>query len=418
MQNLLSFKFLTVIGARPQIIKAAALSRAIRQNNESKLDTTVNEIILHTGQHYDQNMSEVFFKEMGIPAANINLAVGSGMHGEQTAKMISGIEKVILRENPDMVVLYGDTNSTLAGAITASKLHVPVAHIEAGLRSFNKSMPEEINRIVCDHSSTLLFSPTLAGVENLKKEGFKNIGGATFNREDFNFREISIDNPAVIHTGDIMFDNSLYFSDLAAERIDALKVRYGEKFVLATVHRDSNTDNPNRLNSIFEALVNISLNNLINIVVPLHPRTLKLLKANLNADTYSKLKFEESNLSPKDSEKLADKHSVVIIPPASFLEMTALENASDMIITDSGGVQKEAFFFGKPSLILRSETEWVEIVECGAALLVDARREKILEGYSHFKALRPSFPHIFGNGAAANQILAHIIEYLSAKNIK
>ena len=250
-------KIVTIIGARPQIIKAAALSRAIKNNFSNEIE----EIIVHTGQHYDQNMSQVFFDELGIPAPNYNLGVGSGKHGEQTAKMIEGIEEILLKENPDYLVVYGDTNSTLAGAIAASKIHIPIVHIEAGLRSFNKAMPEEINRICCDHCSTMLFSPTTTGYKNLINEGF--------NQE--NKKPFTIDNPGIYHCGDVMYDNSLYFSSIANSQHPIANSQY----ILCTIHRNNNTDEPERLSAIVRALLRLSKEE--EIIIPLHPRTKKLL---------------------------------------------------------------------------------------------------------------------------------------------
>ena len=375
-------KIVTVIGARPQIIKAAALSRAI----ETHYADQIKEVIVHTGQHYDDNMSQVFFDELGIPHPDYNLHVGSASHGVQTARMTEGIEEVLIKERPDFIVLYGDTNSTLAGAIAASKLHIPVAHIEAGLRSFNKAMPEEINRIVCDHCSTLLFSPTLAGVENLKREGFPMS----------NDRPFTIDNPKVYHCGDIMYDNSLHFAQIAEAKAQTIKTLglEGKPFILATVHRDSNTDQPERLNAIFSAILRLSERT--QVVLPLHPRTAKLLKTHLAA---------------KRQAQLFNSPDIKIIPPASFLEMTALERNARLIMTDSGGVQKEAYFFKKPSIILRPETEWVEIVETGNAILTDADEQRIMEAWNRFES-QPSaiFPEIFGDGKAAEFIIQQLIQ--------
>ena len=375
-------KIVTVIGARPQIIKAAALSRAI----ETHYADQIKEVIVHTGQHYDDNMSQVFFDELGIPHPDYNLHVGSASHGVQTARMTEGIEEVLIKERPDFIVLYGDTNSTLAGAIAASKLHIPVAHIEAGLRSFNKAMPEEINRIVCDHCSTLLFSPTLAGVENLKREGFPMS----------NDRPFTIDNPKVYHCGDIMYDNSLHFAQIAEAKAQTIKTLglEGKPFILATVHRDSNTDQPERLNAIFSAILRLSERT--QVVLPLHPRTAKLLKTHLAA---------------KRQAQLFNSPDIKIIPPVSFLEMTALERNARLIMTDSGGVQKEAYFFKKPSIILRPETEWVEIVETGNAILTDADEQRIMEAWNRFES-QPSaiFPEIFGDGKAAEFIIQQLIQ--------
>ena len=375
-------KIVTIIGARPQIIKAAALSRAIIKFYHNKIE----EVIVHTGQHYDENMSQVFFDELSIPHPNYNLNVGSGSHGQQTAKMLEGIEEILIKENPDFIVLYGDTNSTLAGAIAAAKLHIPITHIEAGLRSFNKKMPEEINRITCDHCATLLFSPTKTGFNNLIREGFN----------PNNTKPYNADNPKIYHCGDVMYDNSKYFATIAREKVDIInRLNLNEKpFILATIHRDNNTDQTERLTSIIEALVEIADNN--KIVLPLHPRTKKLV---------------EQNLDEKTKTKLYQCKNIQLIEPVSFLEMIELERNAEMIITDSGGVQKEAFFFMKPCIILRHETEWTEIVEAGTAILADANKDLIIESYNTFKAEPPRhYPYIFGDGHAAEFILEKMIE--------
>jgi UDP-GlcNAc3NAcA epimerase len=377
-------KIVTIIGARPQIIKAAALSRAIRL----KFSDEINEVIVHTGQHYDENMSQVFFDELEIPRPHYNLQVGSASHGVQTARMIEGIEQILMVEKPDFIVLYGDTNSTLAGAVSASKMHIPVAHIEAGLRSFNKSMPEEINRILCDHCSTLLFSPTKTGYNNLLNEGFKSDNLAPYNA----------DNPAVYHCGDVMYDNSLYFGRLSDSKCCFLKENNLDpnRFILCTIHRDNNTDQPERLNSIFRALLEISRQSNQKIFIPLHPRTSKLLAKNLQTEVHA---------------ALMSSASIVIAPPASFIEMIQLEKNASVIITDSGGVQKEAYFFDKPCIILRPETEWKEIVEAGTAIIADAEEAAIIAAWKHFFEFPPkNFPKIFGDGNAAEFIIAEIIK--------
>ncbi len=375
-------KIVTIIGARPQIIKAAALSRAIKTHYANE----IQEIIVHTGQHYDDNMSAVFFDELGIPRPDYNLHVGSASHGVQTARMTEGIEGILLKEQPDFIVLYGDTNSTLAGAVAAAKIHIPIAHVEAGLRSFNKAMPEEINRIVCDHCATLLFSPTQAGVENLQREGF------ALNNEP----PYTIDNPKVYHCGDIMYDNSLYFAEIAETKTNIIN-KLGLKdrpFILATIHRDTNTDQPERLNAIFMALIQLSEE--CPIVLPLHPRTSKLLKTNLDEDLQKQI-FNNTNIS--------------LIPPVSFLEMIALERHASLVMTDSGGVQKEAYFFKKPCIILRPETEWIEIVQTGNAILADANESRIMQAWQHFKDNPPTkFPEIFGDGHAAEFILNEMLQ--------
>ncbi|MEA3505430.1 MAG: UDP-N-acetylglucosamine 2-epimerase (non-hydrolyzing) [Bacteroidota bacterium] len=370
----------TIIGARPQIIKASAISRAIRNGFSKQL----KEIIIHTGQHYDANMSEIFFEELEIPHPNYNLDVRSGSHGAQTAKMIEGIENILLKENPDALLVYGDTNSTLAGAIAASKIHVPVIHIEAGLRSYNKSMPEEINRIMCDHVSTLLFSPTRQGYNNLLKEGFNMMAQHPY----------SADNPKIYHCGDIMLDNSLHFAGIAESKSNILNKHDLTKgnFILGTIHRDNNTDIPERLTEIFNALLQIAEKG-ETIILPLHPRTSSKIK---------------SLLKKEMQKNIANNANIKIVEPASFLDMIMLEKNCKMIITDSGGVQKEAYFFKKPSLILRSETEWTEILENNAAVLTDADSEKIISGYLSMTEADIQFPEIFGDGKAAEFICSEI----------
>jgi UDP-GlcNAc3NAcA epimerase len=379
-------KIITIIGARPQIIKSSALSRAIRLSFSTKIE----EVIVHTGQHYDENMSSVFFDEMEIPKPNYNLNVGSGSHGLQTAKMLEGLEKIYQEENPDAVVIYGDTNSTLAGAIAAAKIHIPIVHIEAGLRSFNKSMPEEINRITADHMSTLLFSPTKSGIANLLKEGFS--------------KEIkpqpTIDTPNVYLCGDIMYDNTLYFSDFSAKKsniINELNLT-SNNYVLCTIHRDSNTDQAHNINSIFKALTEIQKSSGLKIVLPLHPRT----------------KAKMAELLDKDlKEKIDSNSEIIILPPTGFLDIIALESNARIIITDSGGLQKEAYFVQKPCVILREQTEWIEIVENGNAVLAGANYEKIISAFDELMTKNKfTFPPFYGNGNAANFICTKILEDL------
>jgi len=377
-------KLLTVIGARPQIIKAAALSRAINIHFPNQ----IQEVILHTGQHYDTNMSDVFFREMGIPAPVYQLDVGSGIHGAQTARMIEGIEQTLLIEKPDFVVLYGDTNSTLAGSIAASKLHIPIVHIEAGLRSFNKRMPEEINRIVCDHTSTLLFTPTTTGYTNLIREGFTKDTKAPY----------TIDNPCIFHCGDVMYDNSIYFAGIAEKSSTILHDYHLTKnnYILATIHRDNNTDDASRLNNLFAAIYHISEEENTNVIIPLHPRTNNLLEKTLEKALY---------------KNVIESRYIQVIQPVSFFDMIALEKNSMIIMTDSGGVQKEAYFYQKPSIILRHETEWTEIIEHDCGKLGDADITKIIDAFHYFKNKKHgSFPAVFGNGKAAEFIGKKIIE--------
>lgn len=368
-------RLLTVIGARPQIIKAAAISRAIKNGFSDRIE----ERILHTGQHYDANMSQIFFEELDIPAPHYNLGVGSGCHGEQTAKMIDGIEKVLRAEHFDGIILYGDTNSTLAGAVAAAKMQVPVFHIEAGLRSFNMTMPEEQNRIVCDHLSSILFAPTQTAVNNLTKEGLTSSKAL--------FRDGK--GQLVMNSGDVMYDNALYFSGLAEQKSTILcdcGVSPGN-YILATIHRDFNTDDPQRIGSIFDALSTIADKNEISVILPLHPRTRKCLP-----DGFSK--------------------RIQIIPPASFFDILILEKNARVVMTDSGGVQKEAFFFERPCVILRPETEWVEIVDNGAGILADADYDRIISAFDLLSSKDVIFPPLFGDAHAAERVLSTIQEYI------
>jgi len=379
-------KILTVIGARPQIIKASALSRAI----ETHFSDQIEQLLVHTGQHYDENMSNVFFDELGIPLPDFNLKVGSSSHAVQTAKIMEGIEGLILTEKPHAILVYGDTNSTIAAALAASKLEIPVIHVEAGLRSFNKSMPEEINRILCDHVSTMLFCPTETAIKNLSKEGFHLAEN----------EKATIDSPIVFACGDIMYDNSLHFSEVSAQKSAVLSENelQADNFILVTIHRNANTDDKNNLNAIFNALLKVQLDSGLDIVLPLHPRTKKMM---------------ETLLDEHLKQKIADNKHFKIIPPAGFLDIIALEKNARLIITDSGGLQKEAFFFHKPCVILRPETEWVEIVNNGNALLADADEERIVS--ASFQLLNKkdfTFPPIFGDGKSALFIAQKIIEKL------
>jgi UDP-GlcNAc3NAcA epimerase len=377
-------KLINIVGARPQIIKASAISRAIRKHYSKD----ISEIIVHTGQHYDKEMSDVFFDELEIHKPHYNLGVGSARHGRQTAMMITGIEDVLFDEKPDCVLLYGDTNSTLAGAVAASKLHYPVIHIEAGLRSFNKTMPEELNRIISDHSSTLLFAPTNAAFKNLIGEGFKPENSPPY----------TIDNPKIYLTGDIMYDNTLFFAGLAEKKkstfLEQLSLVRNE-YALVTIHRDSNTDDIVVLNEILVTLKALAEEKNIVLVMPLHPRTIVSLK--------TKLKSLYDDLTHCDHIK--------IIPPVSFLEMILLEKNCRLIITDSGGVQKESHFFKKPCIVLRKETEWIELVNNGTAKLVGADPERIRFEFLNFVDLMIplDYPGFYGDGKTAEFILNEIL---------
>ena len=344
-------KILTVVGARPQFIKAAAVSNIIRKNHE--------EILVHTGQHYDANMSEIFFEELGIPRPNYNLEIGSGNHGKQTGNMLIALEDIYLKEKPDLVLVYGDTNSTLAGALCASKLLIPVAHVEAGLRSFNMSMPEEQNRILTDHISRILFVPTESAEKNLKREGIEK---------------------GVFNVGDVMFDATLHFKGLAEQKskiVDKLNLDRGQ-YVLATIHRAENTNDPKRLKGIIEALNECGK----KVVLPLHPRTKKYI--------------EEYGFSLNNN--------IEIIEPIGPLDMINLEMNAEKIVTDSGGVQKEAFFMAKPCITMRDETEWIETVENGWNVIVGTDKEKIVDSILNFYPTKEQ-QKIFGNGNSSELIL-------------
>ncbi len=380
-------KIITIIGARPQIIKASAFSRAVKNHFHDQIE----EILVHTGQHYDVNMSDVFFNEMGIPQPQYNLAVGSGSHGAQTGKMIEGLESIFLSEKPDAVLVYGDTNSTIAGALAATKIHIPVIHVEAGLRSFNKSMPEEINRISCDHMSTLLFTPTQTGLTNLSKEGF----------EITPTKKATLDHPGVYLCGDVMYDNSLYFSEVSSLKstiLSDLKIQPNE-YILSTIHRDSNTDIAENLENIFRGLLTVAKESNLTVILPLHPRTKSKLESTLSKELYN---------------QVIENDIIKIIPPAGFLDIIALEKNARLIITDSGGLQKEAYFFKKPCLILRPQTEWIEIVENGNAELVGADFSKIVTGGKRLLGREDyTYPSLYGDGKAAEFIGTKILETLS-----
>jgi len=405
-------KIVHIVGARPQFIKMAAVSRAVAEyNQEHGSDQLIQELIVHTGQHYDYELSEIVFDELHIPKPDYNLGVGSGNHGEQTGEMLKQIEQVLLKERPDVVLVYGDTNSTLAGALAATKLYIPVAHVEAGLRSFNRRMPEEINRVLTDHVSTILFCPTETAVRNLKREGFSNIeqDGSLVPIEASKIGlKCSPDNPLVINVGDVMFDSVLYNLKLAEQRstiLDQLHLKPNElnkpnepnelmDYALATVHRAENADDPARVKAIFKALSEIAAK--VPVVTPLHPRTRKALHRS----------FSDHELRTMNSR-------LTIIKPVSYLDMLLLEKNAKLVLTDSGGVQKEAFILRVPCVTLREETEWTETVETGWNLLVGADKDNILGAAEHFKAFKPLEPEIdlYGDGNAGERIIMIISSY-------
>ncbi len=380
-------KIVTIVGARPQFIKAATVSRAIKEHNNKISNSLfqITEVLVHTGQHYDQNMSAVFFSQLEIPDPNVNLGVGSGPHGWQTAEMLTQIEKVLEVEKPDWVIVYGDTNSTLAGALAAAKMHIPVAHIEAGLRSFNRRMPEEINRLLADHISSLLFCPSQKAVDNLHDEGIEN------KARRGNMSHITKNMPAagpllpqrVVFVGDVMFDSVLYYSKLAQKKSNILeKLNLKPKhYALATVHRPENTDNPKNLESIFSAFQQMAQNGL-KVVVPMHPRTQKIL--------------DRQGILFKDVQNIA---------PVSYLDMLLLEKYAQIILTDSGGIQKEAYWFKVPCVTLRHETEWVETVDAGYNVLTGSECSIIMKAVEEKNNQLQSQELFYGNGMAASKIV-------------
>ena len=384
-------KILTILGARPQFIKAGSISREIAKYKE------IEEIIVHTGQHYDANMSDIFFDEMQIPKPNYFLGIGGKSHGAMTGQMIEKIEEVALKENPDWIMVYGDTNSTLAGAIVASKLHIKLAHIEAGLRSFNMKMPEEVNRILTDRVSTILFCPTDTAMKNLKAEGFEvEEEGRSEKTEGRNscFGR-------VVKVGDVMQDGAMFYKNISTK--PSTFNLQPSNFILCTIHRAENTDDETRLRSIFEALNEIAKEK--QIILPLHPRTKKLLE----------------NLQTKN-QKLLTKN-LTIIDPVGYLEMVWLIDNCDLVMTDSGGLQKEAYFFEKQCITLRDETEWVELVECGANRLVGADKEKIVSSYQLLVSSENSKndelktknqnlqTNLYGGGKASENIIKELLRY-------
>lgn len=354
-------KIVTILGARPQFIKAGSVSREISKYAD------ITEIIVHTGQHYDANMSDIFFTQMQIPKPDYFLGIGGKTHGAMTGQMIEKIEEVLLNELPDWVLLYGDTDSTLAGAVAASKLDIKIAHVEAGLRSYNMKMPEEINRILTDRVSTILFCPTSVAIENLKKEGYANM------------------NCTVLDIGDVMYDGALFYSHIAIKPKDVIDSV--NSFILCTVHRAENTDDPNKLNNIFRALGEIAKK--AHIILPLHPRTKKLIK--------------------QYDIDLLDK--ITIIDPVGYLEMVWLIRNSELIMTDSGGLQKEAFFFEKPCITLRDETEWSELVENRFNILVGADYNRIVSAYNEFTFNTDFSQKFYGDGNASKRICDSLVQF-------
>ncbi|WP_375752253.1 non-hydrolyzing UDP-N-acetylglucosamine 2-epimerase [Vibrio sp. HN007] len=349
-------KIVTIIGARPQFIKAAVVSKEIKNNKK------INEVIVHTGQHFDSNMSDIFFEQMGIPKPNYQLEISGLTHGAMTGRMLEEIEKILLKEQPDYVMVYGDTNSTLAGALAASKLNIKVAHVEAGLRSFNMSMPEEQNRILTDRISSVLFCPTKSSLINLDSEGYESL------------------NIDILKVGDVMQDSVLFYKNYSKSPDDIDVDKFDNGFILSTVHRAENTDDPDRLRFIVSALNKVHEST--PVVLPLHPRTRNKIAA-LGLDL-----------------------EVHVIEPVGYLEMLYLLDNCSMVMCDSGGLQKEAYFFGKPCITMRDETEWVELVEVNANVIVGASFEKITSAYEKMKNVEVTDDeHLYGGGNASKAIV-------------
>ena len=364
-------KVVSIVGARPQFVKAAVVSKALASAG-------VSDVLVHTGQHYDFEMSALFFDELGLPEPEYNLGIGSGLHGVQTGRMIEGIESILMNVSPEMVLTYGDTNSTLAGALAATKLHIPVAHVEAGLRSFNRQMPEEINRVLTDHIADVLFAPTAIAVQNLENEG--------------------IPAQRIIRTGDVMHDAALQFSARAESVslvLQRLKLQSG-RYILATLHRGENTDNPSRLRAILEGLADLAQQ--MPVVLPLHPRTRKAIeRAQIHA---------------------AALQSILVLEPVGYLDMTMLEKHARLIATDSGGVQKEAYFYRVPCVTLRSETEWLETLEGGCNQIVfPASSEAVAMGIRESLSRQPHFLRdVYGDGHSAVHIAKTISSWDSPRS--
>jgi UDP-N-acetylglucosamine 2-epimerase len=380
-------RIVTIVGARPQFIKAATISRAIQcfnQVHHSK--KKIQEILVHTGQHYDYLMDKVFFEELKIPKPDYHLGVGSGSHARQTATMLERIDVVLQKEKPEVVMVYGDTNSTLAGALVAAKLNIPVAHVEAGLRSYNRAMPEEINRLLTDHVSTFLFCPTAQAVKNLSQEGIKN--GKT---------------KVVRKVGDVMYDSVHYYSEIAEKKstiLESLNLLTASdsltpnsehqtpNYYLVTLHRAENTDDPKRLKSILRAMSKIGKD--MPVILPLHPRTKKMMRV---------------------YHLLSESRGIKLIDPVSYLDMIRLEKHAKAILTDSGGVQKEAYWFRVHCITLRDETEWVETVKSGWNVLVGTDEQRIVTKVRHLRNPRERTRLNYGDGKASEKIIQTVMKY-------
>lgn len=381
-------KILSIVGARPQFVKAAAVLHSFDQLNKESGKELLNNILVHTGQHYDFNMSDLFFKELMLPEPDYNLGVGSGPHGEQTGKMLAALEKIYLDQKPDIVLVYGDTNSTLAGALAAAKLHIPVAHVEAGLRSYNRIMPEEINRVITDHLSTILFCPSKASCHNLVDEGFKNIVNdgqliAFDDIKDINQINFTRNKSAVINVGDVMVDvlrtvqGSLSLPEQFKKNLDE------KKYIVLTLHRAENVDNEKRLTSLLEAMADSPM----QIIFPIHPRT-------------------KARVSTFGLDDHINRFPFILVDPLGYKEMLGVVRSASLVVTDSGGLQKEAFMLGVPCVTLRTETEWVETVEAGWNKLIPEPKigflHKSLPWANNVRLIDQ--PQFYGDGYASQRI--------------
>jgi UDP-GlcNAc3NAcA epimerase len=362
-------KIVTVVGARPQFVKAAVVSRAMSEHN-ARHPGALEELIVHTGQHFDHNMSQAFFDDLSLPTPSHHLGIHGGGHGQMTGRMLEGLESVFQRERPDWVLIYGDTNSTLAGALAATKLHIPVAHVEAGLRSFNMRMPEEVNRILADRVSSLLLCPTELAVQNLSREGIVH---------------------GVEQIGDVMYDAALFYSEITSRRSESALVRHNVKrgeYALATCHRAENTDDSKRLREILAGLSEVGAE--MPVILPLHPRTAAVIR--------------DTGLSLPEGVRGCEA--------VAFLDMVELERNAALILTDSGGVQKEAYFYGVPCITMRDETEWVETVDAGWNILSGASRERIGDAARGFRHTRPAHrPLLYGDGHAGRRVVEALVGF-------
>lgn len=378
-------KISTVVGARPQFIKAGVVNRIIRDHFSEHIE----ESIIHTGQHYDHGMSDLFFEQLDIPKPAAHLGIGSSSHGNQTGEMLIKLEQEFQSKKPDAVMVYGDTNSTLAGALAAVKIHIPVIHVESGLRSYLTAMPEEVNRVCTDHISSLMSCPNQTAIANLKKEGISDQSG-----------DCTADNSWVKFHGDVMYDNILFLRDKFGHHCNLMD-QFGLEengFVLATIHRPSNTDSPETLQELLSGLQNLAKQNGLKVFLPLHPRTLKLAETNLNHTFWNSFK-EDKN--------------IIIHNPIGIIEIGQLVGKCRMVITDSGGLQKEAVFLNKPCIILRDRTEWVELLDCGWGKVVGSNPEKLVQAFDELSQLTGSAPPLYGDGRAAQKLCNDILKAFS-----